>query len=732
MAIQYYASLNLNSNQIMNATMHNLASAPDNPLEGQMYFNTVSKALYVWNGTAWVSASGEYVHPNDGGGSLSGLTGATVISGITVNTAGHVTATTTRNLTPADIGAAPVSHSHGTYDRATSALSGANIFSDIVVADGIVTGISTRALTAGDIGAATSGHNHTLDSLSNVTITTNSNGEILKWNGTAWVNNTLAEANIAAADHTHGTFDNSTALTGANVYSNVQVTDGIVTGLSTRALSAADIGAATSGHTHTYAQVLTSLTGANSAAANGQLLIGDGTDFTKATLTQGANVTITNAAGSITIASTDTNTTYGISAETTTGGANLRLSGSDTSTDDVAIKGSGATTVTRTDANTITITSVDTNTTYTATSPITLNGTEFGHSTADGDLHVPATGTTNNAKFLKAGATAGSLSWANVTKTDVGLANVTNDAQVKKLSSSTVGYIPTWSVTTGDALGAGYAVETTLTGSSSAIPRADAVKTYVDGVLGANDAMIFKGTVGTGGTHTIAAFNALVVYNAGWAYKVIEAGTIKGVACEVGDMLIATVDRASGGVNGDWVVIQSNIDGAVTGPASSTTGNLPTFSGATGKVIQDSGVALTSLAPKASPALTGTPTAPTAAADTNTTQLATTAFVVGQASSSTPLANSGAGAVGTSLRYARADHVHPATSLKYSGTIVGGSASEVITHNLNNRDVVVQLYRVASPYDTVYCDVERTTVNTITLRFNPVPAAGEFRVVITA
>lgn len=36
-------------------------------------------------------------------------------------------------------------------------------------------------------------------------------------------------------------------------------------------------------------------------------------------------------------------------------------------------------------------------------------------------------------------------------------------------------------------------------------------------------------------------------------------------------------------------------------------------------------------APLASPALTGTPTAPTAAPDTNTTQVATTAFVVGQA-----------------------------------------------------------------------------------------------------
>lgn len=40
----------------------------------------------------------------------------------------------------------------------------------------------------------------TLDALSNTTITANTSGEILKWNGTSWINNTLAEAGIAPAD----------------------------------------------------------------------------------------------------------------------------------------------------------------------------------------------------------------------------------------------------------------------------------------------------------------------------------------------------------------------------------------------------------------------------------------------------------------------------------------------------------------------------------------------------
>ncbi|MCO1603655.1 hypothetical protein [Desulfosporosinus nitroreducens] len=60
----------------------------------------------------------------------------------------------------------------------------------------------------------------------------------------------------------------------------------------------------------------------------------------------------------------------------------------------------------------------------------------------------------------------------------------------------------------------------------------------------------------------------------------------------------------------------------------------------------------------ASPALTGMPTAPTAGVDTSTTQVATTAFVLGQAGTTAPVMNGVAG-IGSSKRYARADHVHP-------------------------------------------------------------------------
>ena len=66
-----------------------------------------------------------------------------------------------------------------------------------------------------------------------------------------------------------------------------------------------------------------------------------------------------NAAGQAVVnvpwVDTDTNTTYSISAETVSGGANLRLTGSDASTDNVKLAAGANVTITRTDANTITI-----------------------------------------------------------------------------------------------------------------------------------------------------------------------------------------------------------------------------------------------------------------------------------------------------------------------------------------------------------------------------------------
>ena len=96
--------------------------------------------------------------------------------------------------------------------------------------------------------------------------------------------------------------------------------------------------------------------------------------------------------------------------------------------------------------------------------------------------------------------------------------------------------------------------------------------------------VVFKGALtSTSGLPT-------VMYKAGWQYVVKDAGTYAGKVCEEGDMVLCIKDYASGSAsNSDWTVIQVNIQGAVTGPASSVANRVAIFDGTSGKIIKDSG-----------------------------------------------------------------------------------------------------------------------------------------------
>ena len=70
---------------------------------------------------------------------------------------------------------------------------------------------------------------------------------------------------------------------------------------------------------------------------------------------------------------------------------------------------------------------------------------------------------------------------------------------------------------------------------------------------------------------------------------------------------------------------------------------------------------------------------------------------------------------------------------KFNANIGDGSAtSYAITHNLNTRDVEVEVYRNSGNYDTVLAEVQRTSVNSITILFDTAPAANAFRVLVRA
>ena len=239
------------------------------------------------------------------------------------------------------------------------------------------------------------------------------------------------------------------------------------------------------------------------------------------------------------------------------------------------------------------------------TNAVTANTTEgFKTFTFDAQGHITAAtdATTAQADAINSGITstkvgnydthlADTANPHGVTATQVGLGNLTNDKQIKGLASGTTsGDIVTFGADGYTVADSGVAIATSIPGTSAAdtaVPTSKAVADYVASQFSGLDALIFKGTIGTGGTPgTLPATN----YEAGWVYRVVSAGTYAGKACEVGDLVIAIKDYAAATAsNDDWTVAQTNIDGAVTSSATSTTdGQIVVFDGTTGREVKNS------------------------------------------------------------------------------------------------------------------------------------------------
>lgn len=137
----------------------------------------------------------------------------------------------------------------------------------------------------------------------------------------------------------------------------------------------------------------------------------------------GSNVTISETSpNEITISAPDTNTTYTIDASSTTGGANFNLVGSDSTTDTVKFSSGTNVTVAQTSANEITISSVDTDTKYNIDASSTTGGANLNLTGSDS--------TTDTVKFASGTGVTVSQVNANEMSIAIGQAVGTTDAVV--------------------------------------------------------------------------------------------------------------------------------------------------------------------------------------------------------------------------------------------------------------------------------------------------------------
>lgn len=272
-------------------------------------------------------------------------------------------------------------------------------------------------------------------------------------------------------------------------------------------------------------------------------------------------------------------------------------------------------------------------------------------------------------------------------------------------------------------------------------------------ISGITGAMVFKGTIGTGGT----AGTALPTSNVkvGDTYKIITAGTYAGQAAKVGDLFIASATTPT------WAYVPSGDDTDVTqvtagaglnttGPDSSTDGGSITTSGTLN-------LTKTAVTPGTYQGITvdkyGRVTGASDQGYTTNEGTVTSVGITqgtGVSVSGGPVTTSGNITVGLADQLSAAQTtsgVYPIkvnkqgqiTELgtavtilkKYAADITGNASttSFTITHNLGSRDVTVQVYD-GTTYEEVIVDITRTTTSAVVIAFAQAPASGKkYRVV---
>ena len=717
MAKSFLVSVDLNKNELQNAKVQNLGTAPGSPATGQIYYDTGDNELYVYNGSGWVSLQST--------GDITAVTAGTALSG------GGSSGDVTVNFAPSELSSATVASDDKVVIADTSDSDNPKT----------VTVSSIAALASGDITSVVAGTNLNgggtsgdvtlnLDASPSLTSITLSAASPLIFEGaTADDYETTFAITDPTADRTI-TFPNATgtvALTSSDISGNAATATALETARTIGGVSfdgTANInlpGVNTSGSQDTSGNAATATALETARTIAGTSFDGTGNidinanNLSGTTLNSGVTASsltsvgtlssltvsgLITANGGLTIQATDT-FTFDSVALTTVQTSGESFADNDTSLmtsaaiDDRINAVAGVTSLTGT-ANEVEVSA--------STGAITVglpdNVTIAGNLTVNGDTTTVNTATLsvedpliilangNNAADSVDIGFYGLYDTSGSQDLYAGLFRDANDSGKFKLFKD-LQVEPTTTVNTG---GTGYAAATLVVGTLEGAVTGD-----VTGNADTATALETARTIGG------VSFDGTANIN-------LPGVNTSGSQDTSGTAAIATSVTASANNSTDETVYLTFVDGA-TGTQGIETDTGLNYNPSTGVLTTTS----------VTGNLTGTVLT---ASQTNITAIGTIATGT-WAATDIAVAHGGTGA--SNAADARSNL---GATTKVTATIGNNSDTAIaVTHNLGTDDVICEVYD-ASSKETIECEVDRTSTNAVTFTFASAPDTNAFKVVI--
>ena len=652
MAIKYLDSLDISGTEIQNVRAQSITSNPTPLGEGQFFFDSTLKVIKYYDGTNWITL--------DGSGDISGVTAGSGLSG--GGTSGNVTVSVDYAgadniiLEAQDLSASAIGLTNKImFSDGSNDVSFANV-SDLPFSnkEGTVTSVATTH--AGNAFTASIGGSSTVNPSVNIAMAGTA-AQYINGLGNLITFPTDAGGTVTRVGALDGTFVSSSSAditTAGDLRYDLSATG---TPSSSTFLRGDNVWATVPGGYTSW--TLGSNTGADNAIVNS-----DAVDI----------VGISNITGSISTVGTKSTVSLGLTASGVTAGVytlasitvndrgivTAAASGSSGAMTSWDLKGDSGTNQTITNTEVVDFQGGVGITTSAIASNILKTTLDLSE--------LPALGQSgsNQLVFLQGGTTQGKVLFSGVP-------------------------LNLWGVPTAN-LSIGTQKLTNVVDPTAA--QDGATKNYVDTTFAGSGALIFQGGYAA---NTAAPSGAAVLK--GFTYVVTVAGT--GVPAnywsptlEVGDLIIANQDAPTNA--SQWTEVNKNID-----VASATVQGIANFPTAGGLTVASGAVSM-----------------PTVVA----------AGSVGSASQSLSLSTDVKGRVTARTAQNIAITASQVTNFaaqtlveikdrEFSATIGDGSSiAIVVTHNLGQRNVMVDIFSNAAPYDTLYATVERTSTNTITVR----------------